>query len=120
VLAVTLLTGLASCSGQSITSGFAEEPEVYREDVGFDILFCMRVSASSAEVERFVNRVFSPSDRVAVHPDDSPLTCPAEFWPRPFSSATTAYRSERVAGGVAETQGVIVEDGYMYYWHISL
>ena len=118
--ALAIILVLASCAGQSVTTGFSQAPEVYSEDLVGDVMFCMRVRASSTEVERFVTRVFKPGDRVAVHPNDSPLRCPAEFWPRSWSNPTTAYRSKRVGGEVSSTECVIVLVGFLYYWDISI
>jgi hypothetical protein len=118
-LAPFLVVALCGCSADP-TAGFSQTAEVYRKEVGFDAMFCMRVQASPAEVERFVNDRFATRDRVAVHPEDGPLTCPATFWPLSFSNPTLAYRSVRQGDWVSSTRGVIFEDGYLYYWNLAL
>lgn len=120
--ALALVFGLSGCGDEAITSGFANSPEVYREDVGFDVYFCMRVAASPAEVDRFVSRVFSDSERVAVPADDflEKSCLAAAFWPREFSDPTVAYKPRSVASRLEESSGAVVQDGYLYFWEIGL
>jgi hypothetical protein len=113
-----LVTALGGCNvlgSPSITSGFDNEPEVHREDVGFDVHFCMRVEAGASETEQFVATRFSREDRISVPVDTFGKSCGASFWPTEFGSPTIAYDGNR-----SGSRGVVVDDGLLYFWDIGI
>lgn len=100
---------------------FQETPDVHVGDVGFDVQFCLRVKATTAEIETFVANLFESKQRISEEVGDFGRACPADFWLYSFSNKTIAFehfldkRSFQYG-----SRGVLVEGGYMYYWDNSI
>jgi hypothetical protein len=127
-LASTLaLLALAGCSdsltsGPETWAGFSHQVDVYRDEVGQDLIFCLKVEASADEVDAFVAGRFSPEQRTPIPPRAASYLqgCPAPFWPAKFGVPTLAYSSKTSGGFEYQASGAYYEGGYLYYWTIAL
>lgn len=99
---------------------FQVRPDVYVGNVGFDSEFCLRVKASPEEIETFLFDQFTPEQRVPQKIDLDIFYCSAKFFPRKFENFSLGLEVDANGSIMNATRGAVNENGFFYYWNLSI